>query len=402
MFAQPAQADVDLISPETLFAEADVRLIAAGGERSWTDGGFGKARFGETGDGRVIRPVLAGADLVWRPRFGWIASALVSGTVQHDQDKAVDLNEAFVRLKPVPRGHTRVAARLGLLYPPVSLEHGGPAWSVTHTTTPSAINSWIGEEVKVAAAEATVAHRAGDHELSVTGALFGFNDTSGTLLSYRGWALHDLKATAFGRLPLPPLARSVARFQAPHSNPVYELDDRLGYYARLDWRPPAPVSLNLFRYDNRGDRVSSRNHQTAWDTRFWNVGATVEVDDRTTLFAQALWGVTLVGPDTPAGVPLDVSYASAYLLGVREIGAGSLAGRVDWFRTSGRKFGQRNRDYDESGWAATIAYRRPLAPYATLFLEGLHVSSDRNGRRHGGIEPQQAQTLVQTSLRLSL
>ena len=57
--------------------------------------------------------------------------------------------------------------------------------------TPSAINSWIGEEVKVVGVEGTATHPLAGGRLSGTFGLFGFNDTAGTQLAFRGWALHD-------------------------------------------------------------------------------------------------------------------------------------------------------------------------------------------------------------------
>lgn len=73
----------------------------------------------------------------------------------------------------------------------------------------------------------------------------------------------------------------IAPFQDNETYPVWELDDKIGYYGRIDWTPPAPVSFNLFRYDNFGDRVSSREMQTSWRTRFWNAGAVAALGERT-------------------------------------------------------------------------------------------------------------------------
>ncbi len=37
------------------------------------------------------------------------------------------------------------------------------------------------------------------------------------------------------------------------------------------------MTVNFVYYDNRGDRVSVLNKQWAWDTRFWNLGATARL-----------------------------------------------------------------------------------------------------------------------------
>ena len=64
----------------------------------------------------------------------------------------------------------------------------------------------------------------GEHQLAATGGAFGYNDTSGTLLSFRGWALHDLKATAFGHIPLPTLSFFMTGPQAPKTRSLLEID----------------------------------------------------------------------------------------------------------------------------------------------------------------------------------
>ncbi len=394
----PAAAQTDLFSKDTVSVEGDLRIAAVNGEPGWIDGGFGKLRFGSDGTG-TVKAKVAEVDAAWKPRIGWALSGLVSITHQAGQDRAVDVNEGFIKFKPVPKGNTRISARAGLMYPPISLEHSGPNWTVTDSITPSAINSWIGEEVKVVAAEATIGHKFGGHDVSVTGAAFGFNDTSGTLLSYRGWALHDVKATAFGALPLPPLSDFIAPYQGRHTNPVRELDKKVGYYARIDWRPPLPVSFYAFRYDNKGDRVSSKNNQTAWRTSFWNVGAVLALDDKTQIKSQALWGNTLVGADTPWGIPVNVDFSSAYVMAVRKIGSGSLSVRAEKFDADDNSFKEFDNNW-ERGWSAMIAVKQPLTQHFDVLVEATHVASDRPGRAYGGGVPRQNQTQVQASLRI--
>ena len=83
------------------------------------------------------------------------------------------------------------------------------------------------------------------------------NDTSGTLLTFRGWALHDRTTLAFNRQPLPPLDEEISEYQAPFTHPLLDMPDgfahRPGYYAKLAWQPPVPIRVELFRYDNRAD-----------------------------------------------------------------------------------------------------------------------------------------------------
>ena len=167
----------------------------------------------------------------------------------------------------------------GLFFPPISLENVGEAWSTFYTVTPSAINAWVGEEVRSTGLELTLARVSAENELSVKGAVFWNNDPAGSLLAYRGFALHDRQTGYRDRLPLPdiPSIEPAGTFeqQAPWVEPLFEIDGRHGYYGALAWESYRFFQLNALYFDNRGipDRFDGR--QYAWKTRFANVGAVV-------------------------------------------------------------------------------------------------------------------------------
>jgi hypothetical protein len=122
--------------------------------------------------------------------------------------------------------------------------------------------------------------------------------------------------------------------------------------------------------------------------------------DRTTAKAQVMWGSTLVGPDTPYGIPGDIDFTTAYLLVGRDLAGGKLTLRGDWFETKDNSFVSSNNN-NEDGWAAMAAYKHPIASFATGIVELLHVESDRPARLlYGGVAAQQSQTMLQASLRL--
>lgn len=396
--AVAAQAD-DILGPQAFDGSIDVRASVAGGETGWLDGGFGKLREGGDNGSDQARVRVAAADFAWKPQFSFNTAGLVSVVHQDGQSNPVDLNEAFLSYRTNPAA-TRFSARAGVFWPPVSEEHSGSTWQVTDSITPSAVNSWISEEVKVLAFEGKLEHRFGEHKLALTAAVFAHDDMAGTLLTYRGWALHDVRMTVWGHFPLPPLSPSKAPYQAPQTNPFWETDGRPGYYARVDWQTPWPVSVNLFRYDNRGDQVSSYANQTAWRTRFWNAGMMASLGSRTVAKAQVLWGNTRVGPETPFGFPADVDFAAAYLLLTRELGGGKLSARGDWFRTHDNSY-VASDDNNEHGWSGMVAYKHPVTHFADWLVELLHVESDRPMRlANAGIAAQQNQTQLQTALRV--
>jgi len=399
-WAGGAAAQVDLASADTLHGVVDLRAAAADGEPSFTTYGFGKFRYGG-GAGGDYDPKLqiALAALEWTPRLSWDWTAVVDAGHQPGQENWFDLYQAYLLFKPMPSGATRFRARIGYFYPPVSLENDAPVWGVTNMITPSAIDSWIGEEVKVGGLEATLSQTFGDQQLALTGALYGVDDTAGALLAYRGWSLDDLKSQAFGDFNLPPLSPFLSRLQQDQTYSNRRLDGRVGYYAMLEWRPPIPVSLQLFHYDNRADGTSETiDQQWAWATQFTEVGGSAQIDARTRLLAQGLEGDTRIGPkDAPL---VWTSFESAYLLASHDLGADTLSARADVFETKD-KAPQPPAPLGERGWAITAAWRHPLAQRLDLRVEAVHLASDRPSRLVAGEAPDQSQTMFQSSLRLT-
>ena len=190
LWAPPANAEARLFTADAVEFSGDIRLVAVDGEKSWVNGGFGKLRSGSDGNFRV-RPELGNVSLVWKPQFSWSLGAIVAGSLQGGQRTRAGLSQAYLTFRPMRSDKIAVSGRAGLMWPPVSLEHEGADWHVRDSITPSAINSWIGEEVRPVAAEVTLAANLGAHKLRATAALMAANDTAGTLLTFRGWALHD-------------------------------------------------------------------------------------------------------------------------------------------------------------------------------------------------------------------
>jgi hypothetical protein len=395
-----AQDGPELFTAETVSVAGDIRIVGADGEQSWLDGGYGKTRFDGNADRDFrVRPQAAEADIIWQPRFTWSLSGAVVVTAQHGQDHPVDLSEAALAFKPLLGGDTKVSVRAGLFWPPVSLEHSRPEWAVTDTITPSAINSWIGEEVKVGGIEANVSRSFGSHRIAATVAAFGFNDTSGTLLAFRGWALHDQKATAFGLQPLPPLDGLMATAQAPRTRPVAEIDNRPGWYAKLGWSPAQAFELQYLHYDNRGDpHAKTLSRQWGWRTRFDNLGALVSLG-RVQLKAQAMQGRTEMGFPMAGRIWVDTRFRSAFLLATHGFARGSVSARVEAFDTDGRG-SVLDDDYSDKGWAVTLAARRDLGEHLSLLAEYLHVSSEIEERDEVGLAPRQRQNQLQLAARV--
>ena len=405
--AEDSGGDTEILSADTLTVILDGRLVLADGANSWIDGGFGKTRFDGTDDGDFeLDAYPVEASLIWQPRISNSFVGNFSAAYQHghDRDENVDVMEGYLTFIPRRRGNTNFALKAGYYWPEISLEHAtGGAWSTVYTITPSAINSWVGEEVKVVGAEATLHQTVGDMDFSATAGVFGFNDTSGTLLSFRGWALHDVKSTLFGQFKLPPLNRFMTGAQEPVTRSVLEIDDRPGFYGRAEVRPSASIVLNAFYYDNRGvPEAFTDSLQWGWRTRFWNLGAVVDLGPSTRLLAQAMTGTTLMGfvPQGETRYWVDTRYSSAYALLTHRLGDIALSGRFELFETKERGSEMVAAEENEDGWAATLAGRLPVMDRLTLFVEALHIESERRARATRlGLPAQESQTVIQAALR---
>ena len=404
LWAAPASAggDLRLFTPEAFEASGDVRIVAVDGQRSWIEGGFGELRSGSDGDLRV-RPELGNASLTWKPQFSWSVGATVVGMIEGGQRTEAGLSQAFLTFRPMRGNKVAFSARAGLMWPPISLEHEGADWHVRDSITPSAINSWIGEEVRPVAAEATVATEFGEHKVRATAAIMAANDTSGTLLTFRGWALHDRTTLAFRRQPLPPLGDEFSEYQAPFTHPLLDVSEgfahRPGYYLKLSWQPPVPVRLELFRYDNRAD-PEAVNDDVEWGWRTWfsQVAMVAELGHGTELKAQAMEGRTQMGLREPDRRWIDNRFRAAFIMLTRPFGKVGLSVRGDVFDT--RHIGSLwDDEYDEHGWSAMIAAKREWGPLTGL-VELLHVWSDNPAREHVDEDFRQAQTQLQAQLRI--
>jgi hypothetical protein len=400
--APAAASEVRLFTPGTLQFTGDVRMVAANGEKGWLDRGLGKLRAGSDGDLR-IQPQLGNLNLIWQPQLTWSLSATVVGSLQGGERTQAGLSQAYLSFRPMRSTKLAFSARAGLMWPPVSLEHEGADWLVKDSITPSAINSWIGEEVRPLAAEATIGTGIGANKLRATAAIFAANDTSGTLLTFRGWALHDRTTLAFNAQPLPPLLGPFAGHQAPFTHPLADLDRGFarhsGFYAKLAWTLPVPVRLELFHYDNRADpEVVTATPEWGWRTRFNDAGLVAELGHGAELKTQALEGRTRMGFVMNGRRFADVRFRSAYAMLTKPFGNVGIAGRAELFDT-------RNRgsiigaDYNESGWSAMVAAKRDWTHFTAL-VELLHVSSRREDRDDFGLDPRQRQTQLQAELRM--
>jgi hypothetical protein len=308
----------------------------------------------------------------------------------HDRN-SVDLSELWAEVRPFPTSALRWRVRVGAFYMPVSLENRGPGWSDVYSITPSALNTWLGEEFRTIGAEFEARWLGASSgylgDVSVVAAAYAWNDPAGALIADRGFALSDRPSTLFGGLGRPPTTF------------YHEIDRRPGYYAGLSWRHHDRLEMRALRYDNRADPgVSTVAGGTAWRTRFSSFGARLTPTANWTFIAQYLDGDTIVGPDSAGPDQFRMTYHAAFALASLEWGRERLTARVDYFGTH-QSSGFYGPPADDSGHAWTAAWTHDLGAQWQLAAEWIRVTSRFPPRGAAGGMPPFVESQTQVAIR---
>jgi hypothetical protein len=378
----------------------DVRATDAGGERSYLAGGMGKSRYDDsTGAVTIGQAVLRGdVDLL----DTLTASAVLSADQQHNG--VVDVREIWLGWNPVPTGPWKTRAKAGYFFPPTSVEidYDSIGWTPTRTISSSAINSWIGEELRTNGVElgmTRLGRLVGEsYDIGFVAALFNGNDPVGTVMAWTGWSISDRIAGRNEALQLPDLPTYRADGPIPRQDrtvhPFRNIDGRLGYYLGLNYRREDWLDLAVLHYDNRADPLVVKEGQYGWHTRFDHISAVLRPAGSWELLLQALRGDTLMGANAVA-----LNFRSWYALASHPIGPGRAALRYDVFRVSEHDIFPSDPN-SESGHALALSYNVPLSDRLTFVSELLYIDSRRAARSLIGDYPHQVERSITNSLRL--
>jgi len=347
----------------------ELRLIAPPASDSYRDGGLGKLRFGADDTNLKL------GDIVGRLRAGegaWSFEA--DGRLESDYGPALDLLEGFVTYAPPSNTRWAWSVRAGAFFPPLSLENEEIGWSSFWTVTPSAIDSWVGAELRTVGAEGALDWHSNGNDVTLKAAVFGWNDTAGVLIAERGWNFDDRVTGLFEKTRLPD-AVAIASHRAPPLtlNLFSEIDARPGWYLDLSYELDGKTGFEVMRYDNEADPTRPR----AWHTAFWDIGFRRQIGP-VTLLSQAMAGSTIIRPSATAFTATD--FKSAYLLAGWDIDRWWLAARADIFQTRTRSAAPSASPLSEDGYGfdATANYR--LRDWLRLSGEYLTVN-DRRAQR---------------------
>ncbi|MEO6367847.1 MAG: hypothetical protein ABIP38_07615 [Steroidobacteraceae bacterium] len=374
-------------------ASLDLRLIDSNGRNTFLDGGLGKLRYDADDDGVQ----LGRARLAWRgsPGGDWHASVDLSAWSLDDHN-AIDVTEAWLEWRPVPSTQWRSNLKIGAFYPPISLEHRAPGWTNPYTISSSALNTWVGEELRTIGVAYGLDHlgiaAGGHYDFGAQAAVFGWNDPAGVIVAFRGFSLNDRQTPLFGRI-------GTFAFGDREQRVLFsEIDNRPGYHVSAYLTHDSGVELRALHYDNRADpgdyNVSISDF--AWRTKFDSLGARYDGPAGFAVIAQWLKGETFA--DEPS---TSWNFKAAFLLVAREFGHHRLAVRYDDFHVHPGL--QPNYPLNpEHGDALTLGWTWTISQHVELMGEWMRIDSTFRNRFMLGEDPHARERIVQLALRLSL
>jgi len=391
LWAVDAKA-LDISDNFTLTGYGDVRVVAPPGTVSYVDGGLGKLRFGGGTTTVHFAEGIAQGEYSLTDTLSAVALVRAEPT---DRD-VVDPLETYVRYTPAETDALSWSIKSGVFFPSISLENDDLGWTSPYTLTPSAINSWIGDELRTIGSEATVRWQNDFGTLSLVGALTCCNDEAGTLMADRGWALDDRPTGLFERVRLPEATEKLfgAQLLNARTGMFDEIDGQPGWYAGGGWQLPGIVQLSVIRYDNEGNPRARTARDTAWDTRFWALGARTSWQSFT-LIAQAMRGDTVIAGH---GFVSQTQFQSAFLLASYDWNDLRFSAREEAFAT--RNVGANNANLNEDGDAFTAAVSYTPHDWVRLACEFIALHSRRGEYVTAGLPYDQNDSQFQISTRL--
>ena len=373
----------------------DARVFVPPKDGSYLVGDLGKLRFGYDNGGANAQFVQALGEV----RVLVTPELTATATARFDPNygPAVDLIEAWMQYRPVSTASWLWSVKAGAFFPPISLENDEIGWSSFWTITPSAINSWLGSEIRILGTQGTLQWRRNSATLTIIGAVFAWNENAGELMTYRGWNLDDRVTGLYERSRIPDTSVVLSGGTPPEQEHLFkQFDDRPGWYLDISWEPQDIGGFEIMRYDNDSDPKARRGDDVSWHTSFWDFGFQKQIGS-VTLLSQAMIGATATEP-SPASA-LHTNFRSAYALVGWDLNEFWLAGRIEWFQTRTRAT-DLEALFSEDGHAGTLAVSWLPQKWLRISGEFLISDSTRPERALTGDAPRQVEKQFQLAARI--
>jgi hypothetical protein len=243
---------------------------------SWSGFALVRGAAGSGPDDPLSSQVQVGLDWVPSPHVNAHVHLLARTESEGRRDVA-GVVEAYADWN-LQRNDDRLRLRGGAFFIPSSRENVDALWENPYAITSSALNSWLGEELRPIGIDALYTGR----RLFAGATIFRGNDTFGSLPAVRGWTRDDHWTLLGEWVPV----------DADYFTSVSaENDGRLSWSARGGWRGDH-LYVQLIHIDNRADGLEY-GQLFNWGTRFDVASAEYTVNDWT-FAAEAGWGPTFL------------------------------------------------------------------------------------------------------------
>jgi hypothetical protein len=309
-----------------------------------------------------------------------------------DGDQKLSVSQAELKYQPLTQSALKYKVRVGMFYPELSVENTDIGWLSPDTYTQSAINSWLGEELRVFGVEASL-FKSGRRSSTPWSwdakiGLYKGNDPLGSVIAWRGFAMHDRQSLLDERLEFAAYPFVVSENGINHPawvEPFHELDSRVGGYFGLHLNYLRRTQLKYYRYDNFADpNVLNSQRLYAWRTKFHSLAIHHQIDKQWQVKAQFMHGATLMGNNF-----VHVEYVAGFIQGTyKPEDKHKLSARIDIFDVHERD--DIPEDINTSfGHALTLNYQFKISKHWQIGNE-LHINKNTAlNRTTLGIAPRQ-------------
>lgn len=274
-----------------------VYLSQANDLASYQNQGTGILRYDENKLG--VQQALLSGDLDLSSSL----SLNVVANYYQDGEQNLGFTQAQLIYKPLSNDTVRFKGRAGFFYPRVSLENVDDGWLSPFTYTQSAINSWIGEELRTAGVEFSLYSpgraRNSPWSWELIAAGYKANDPLGTLISWRGFAMHDRQSLHNDKIRFAPYPTVIDReiiWHPSYVEPFHELDGDLGVYIGVHANYFNRTTFRYYYFDNLTDPIEINEQRLyGWRTKFHSMSFQHKFTPKTRVISQWMSGSTLMG-----------------------------------------------------------------------------------------------------------
>lgn len=373
---------------QTISGRLEAALVLTDSIPSWQSKGTGLIR----GEKNAVQWQQGFIATNYAINQSWQANAVINAYA--DGEEHLGFTQAYFQYKPLSPNKIRFKSKIGMFYPAMSIENTNEGWLSPYTYTQSAINSWIGEELRALGGEASWfsngRKRRSPWSWEANLGLFKGNDPLGTLLTWRGFAMHDRQSLHHDRVEFAPIP-SVININEIGSptwlEPFTEIDGKWGAYIGVHLSYLRTSNARYYFYDNRANpKAINKDRLYAWHTKFHSLALQHQLNTKWRVMTQFLKGSTLMGNRS-----VYADFYAAYIAASYAKGKHRTTFRLDKHRVSEDDLKPEDPNGSD-GNGITLAWRFQFKDSIEIGAELHQHNTDVDSRRLVNVATQQSQS----------